>query len=183
MGWVIHKVRSMLWTTFYRCLSFAFFESFGKGVIIEGWIDLPQRGGLIMIGDYVRVCRNVEFSVPKGGKLILKNGCMIGRGVLLSAHKMIIIGQGAMLAEYVCAHDNNHIFDSINVDIHRQGFESKELSVGDDCWIGAHSILVCGATVSCGVVVGANSLLNNFVPEYSVVAGSPAKIIRSRIKS
>jgi acetyltransferase-like isoleucine patch superfamily enzyme len=64
--------------------------------------------------------------------------------------------------------------------IRDQGVEKKEVIIEDDCWIAANSILLAGVTIGKGSVVAAGSVVTENVPPYSVVAGVPAKWIKSR---
>lgn len=52
--------------------------------------------------------------------------------------------------------------------------------IGNDCWIGREAMLMPGATLGNGVIVGARAVVTGHVPDYSVVAGNPAKVIRKR---
>ncbi|KAK6217794.1 hypothetical protein LQW54_003303 [Pestalotiopsis sp. IQ-011] len=55
----------------------------------------------------------------------------------------------------------------------------KPLTIGEDCWFGGNCIVLPGVTIGKGVVVGAGSVVTKDVPPYHVVAGNPAKVIRS----
>lgn len=57
---------------------------------------------------------------------------------------------------------------------------SREILVGHDVWIGAYAVIMSGATIGNGAVVGAGSLVTGVVPDYAVVGGVPAKVIRFR---
>lgn len=52
--------------------------------------------------------------------------------------------------------------------------------VGNDCWIGREAVLMPGATLGNGVIVGTRAVVTGHVPDYAIVAGNPAKIIRMR---
>lgn len=52
--------------------------------------------------------------------------------------------------------------------------------IGNDCWIGREAMLMPGATLGNGVIVGARAVVVGHVPDYAIVAGNPAKIIRKR---
>ena len=52
--------------------------------------------------------------------------------------------------------------------------------IGHDVWIGAHAIVRRGTSIGIGAIVGANSFVNRDVPDYAIVAGSPARFIRYR---
>lgn len=62
---------------------------------------------------------------------------------------------------------------------HYSPFE-KECKIGNDVWIGCNSTILRGVTIGDGAVIGANSLINKDVPPYSIVVGSPGKIVKYR---
>lgn len=55
--------------------------------------------------------------------------------------------------------------------------KEKDITIGEGAWVGAHSILLSGAVIGRGAVIGANTLVNKEIPPYAVAVGSPAKII------
>lgn len=65
--------------------------------------------------------------------------------------------------------------------IQDQPLIGKEVVIEDDVWIGAHATILKGVRIGRGAVVGAGAVVTRSVPEYSVVAGVPAEIKRSRI--
>jgi acetyltransferase-like isoleucine patch superfamily enzyme len=180
VGFVVNKLRTLFWTVLYPLFARLFFDHLGRGVVFEGWLDVPQRGGDIRIGDAVRINRFVEFSVPLGGHLLIERGCSIGRGAVISAHKNVSIGIGSMLAEYVCIHDNDHVFERKEIEIGQQGFIAESIVIGADCWIGAHALVLKGAVIGRGCVIGAGSVVNREVQPGAVAVGSPVRIVRLR---
>jgi virginiamycin A acetyltransferase len=54
------------------------------------------------------------------------------------------------------------------------------ISIGNDVWIGAHSVILGGVKIGHGAVVAANSVVSKDIPPYAIAAGSPAKIIGHR---
>jgi acetyltransferase-like isoleucine patch superfamily enzyme len=52
--------------------------------------------------------------------------------------------------------------------------------VEDDCWIGEKASIMRGVTVGRGSVIGASAVVPRDVPPYSVAAGNPARVVRSR---
>ncbi|MDP2631813.1 MAG: CatB-related O-acetyltransferase [Candidatus Uhrbacteria bacterium] len=58
--------------------------------------------------------------------------------------------------------------------------EHQTVTIGNDVWIGARAILVDGITIGDGVIIGAGAVVTKNVPDYAVVAGVPAKILRFR---
>ena len=62
----------------------------------------------------------------------------------------------------------------------RQGTVVKEVSIGDDVWIGMRSIIMPGVRIGNGVVIGAGAVVTKNVPDFAIVGGVPARIIRYR---
>ncbi len=63
----------------------------------------------------------------------------------------------------------------------KQGVKREFVRIEDDCWIAANTVILAGVTIGKGSVIAAGSVVNKDVPPYSVVAGVPAKVIKSRI--
>lgn len=61
----------------------------------------------------------------------------------------------------------------------RQNIEyAKPVVIGDDCWIGGHSVILPGVTIGEGCTVAASSVVTKDVPAWSVVMGSPARVVK-----
>jgi len=61
----------------------------------------------------------------------------------------------------------------------RDGIDySKEVIIGNDCWIGGNSVILPGVTIGDGVTVGASSVVTKSIPSYSIAIGSPARVIK-----
>jgi acetyltransferase-like isoleucine patch superfamily enzyme len=177
IGYSVNKARTLVWTMFYRSVGRFCFSHLGKGVTFQGWVEIPQRGGRVIIGDYVTICRRVEFSVPNGGELFLGDNVFIGPGVIISAHKMVEIGADSLIGEYVSIHDNNHITARLDLPIAGQGFTTEAIHLGKNCWVGAHSVLVQGSGLSDGCILGAGAVLVGKIPTSATVVGVPAKAV------
>jgi acetyltransferase-like isoleucine patch superfamily enzyme len=64
--------------------------------------------------------------------------------------------------------------------IHQQGTWSKGITLGDDVWIGSNATILDGVTVGDHVIIGAGSVVTKDVPDWAVVAGNPARVLRDR---
>lgn len=90
----------------------------------------------------------------------------------------IIIEDDVLLGPNVAIYSSTHKFNRIDQPIKDQGYSVAVTVLKKGCWIGINSVILPGVTVGKNSVVGANSLVNTDVPDFTVVAGSPAKIIR-----
>lgn len=113
------------------------------------------------IGDYTFIGRDVDITVSKiGNYCSIANHVRIGQG----EHAIDEISTNARLSD---KNDSKYLV-------------SKPLVIGHDVWIGVDAIIRRGVTIGTGAVIGANSFVNKDVPEFAVVAGIPAKIIKYR---
>ena len=60
------------------------------------------------------------------------------------------------------------------------GIERKLVVIGNDVWIGTRVIIMPGVHIGNHVIIGANSVVTHDIPDYSVAAGSPARVVRKR---
>lgn len=141
---------------------------------------MPQHSGQIFLGNRVRICRLVELSVPRGGRLKIGDGALLSRGVLLSVHGDTVIGNNVMVAEYSLLHDNDHQFADVALPIVSQGMIAGRIVIGDGSWIGANSIVLRGATVGSESIVGAGTVVKKMHEPGSIIVGVPGRTIRRR---
>lgn len=104
----------------------------------------------------------------------------IGYGCVIIAHSRIVIGRDTLIAPYCFIIDNNHTIDSADVPIRRQGATKAPIHIGEDVWIGAHSVILPGVTIGDHAVIGANSTVTRCIPAGAIAVGSPAKVISYR---
>jgi len=125
-----------------------------------------------------------------GGSIEIGNCCYIGGNTKIWAAKKIIIGNRVLIAHNVNIHDNiSHPLDSTErhidqMHIMQKGFREendlreKEIIIGDDVWIGFNATIMKGVTIGRGAIVGACTVVTTDIPDFAVVVGNPARIIK-----
>jgi acetyltransferase-like isoleucine patch superfamily enzyme len=88
------------------------------------------------------------------------------------------IGNDVRLAQNVVLSGLNHNYAEIDSPIHAQGVSTKPIVIEDESWIGANVVIVPGVTVGKHCIVAAGSVVTKSIPEYSVAAGNPARILK-----
>lgn len=111
------------------------------------------------------------------------NNVRMNRGCHLTAIEGITMGDGILLGSNVLITDNSHGRCSME-ECHippaeRELYSKGPVSIGDCVWIGDGAVILPGVTIGKGSVVGANAVVTKSVPEYSIVGGNPARIIRT----
>ncbi|GHK04210.1 hypothetical protein SY2F82_60070 [Streptomyces sp. Y2F8-2] len=140
---------------------------------------LLQEHSRIAVGQRTLVGRHVEL-VPQGGSITIGSDCSLNNHVVLYGAGGITVGDGCRIATGVVIVAFNHGYDDLTLPIHRQPITARGVAVGDDVWIGARSIVLDGVTVGSGSVIGAGSVVTHDVPEFAMVAGNPAHVLRRR---
>ena len=106
-------------------------------------------------------------------------GTFLNIGVMVAAADLVEIGDHCMFANGCFVTDSNHRFDDPDKPITWQGFTSKgPTRVGDNVWCGANVVVTSGVTVGERCVIGANSVVTEDIPPFSIAAGAPAKVLR-----
>lgn len=111
-------------------------------------------------------------------KLIIKDGCKIGRFNEIYATKSIILEKKVLTAERVYISDNSHGFMNPDIPIMDQPLVQKNtVRIGEGSWIGA-GVAILGSNIGRHCVIGSNSVVTHDIPDYSVAVGIPAKVIK-----
>lgn len=138
---------------------------FGAKIVGEGFVEI---GGNFLLGFYS------EVNAGSDG---------IGR---------IYIGRDVGIARGCMIVSVNHRYDRSDIPIMSQGHVAKSVEhkgviygivIEDDVWIGANVVVVSGAHIGTGSVIGANSLVIGVIPPFSIVMGNPGRVVKSRLDS
>ncbi|MEK3789564.1 acyltransferase [Paenibacillus sp. FSL K6-1230] len=146
-------------------------------------IEKSVRGTVIKIEDGVMIDSFVKIK-PVGGMgdfYIGENSC-INSGCVIYTGNGVKIGKNVLIAANCTFAPVNHEYRSKDLPINEQRFKESKggIIVEDDVWIGANSVILDGAILRQGCVVGANSLVNSELEPYSINVGSPAKKVGMR---
>ena len=119
----------------------------------------------------------------QGERIEIGDHCLINHNNVLQAGKdtgKIKIGNFVHTGANVMIFAFNHCIDDTNVPSILQDYYDADVVIEDDVWIGAGSVIVAGVTVGKGSVIGSNSVVTKDIPPYSIAAGIPAKVIKTR---
>lgn len=161
--------------------------------------------GEVTIGEYVNVGKYSVITVQPHGHLICDDYSWVGDNCEINAsgiiqigansslqHRTILIGEVSIGANclfgpniYISS-GQHHFDDRPELPIRWQDamprdIRSKPISIGEDCWFGTNIVVMPGVRIGRGCVIGANSTITHDMPPYSIVAGSPARILRMRL--
>lgn len=126
---------------------------------------------------------NVEQGAYLGNGKDIRVGNHVGLGKDLTVHNCILtIDDDLMMGEEVMIIGGGHRFDKLDMPMGRQGAKEKtELHIAGDVWIGARAMILPGCKrIGHGAIVGAGAVVTKDVPDYAIVGGNPAKVLRYR---
>ena len=155
----MNKYKKMI-HRFWRIITFrkGIYGSYGKGNVFKSSIRLDEYS---IIGNYNYIGNHVVFTKASMGSY-----CSIADNV--------VIGPG----------DHNYKNISTRSIVlepdERKHFTDKPIVIGNDVWIGVNSVILRGVKIGNGAVIASGAVVNRDVPDFGIVGGVPAKLIKYR---
>lgn len=147
----------------------------GKNCVIKRNSEFHLTDGAVLeIGNNVVIQDYAFLQLTKPNpRVIIGDDVVIGRHNMITAKGNITIGSYTRIGAFVQILDQGHGFEKDNL-IMNQNAIIEDTTIGEDCWIGT------GVKIGNGVVIGANAVVTKDIPDYAIVGGIPAKIIKYR---
>lgn len=153
----------------------------GKHVVFRSDVEIRAHGkSKIIIEDDTRIDRGVRILAANQSQIILGEGCRIGLYSVLNGGDSITIGKKALVSGFVYLQTSMHSYSKKNKSIQDQGYIHAPVNLGSDTWLGTHSVILPGVSIGCGAIVGSNAVVTKTIQAYEIVAGIPAKPLKSR---
>lgn len=143
-------------------------------------VTWPHR---VLLGERVSLEHGIYFNAAgahaPGIAISIGDGTFVGSGCEFNAIQGISIGANCLIASGCRFVDHDHGIQAGQL-MKLQDEISSAIQVGTDVWIGANSIVLKGVSIGDGAIVAAGSVVTKSVAPYAIVAGVPAKFIKSR---
>ncbi|OGV73063.1 MAG: hypothetical protein A3K19_00955 [Lentisphaerae bacterium RIFOXYB12_FULL_65_16] len=123
---------------------------------------------------------NEGVTIHWPGRVSVGKGTSLNEHVFINGYGGVTIGDHVAIGTGVAVFTFEHGFEDQAVAPLFQVITKKPVEIQDDVYIGARAVVLGGVTIGKGAVVGAQALVSRDVPAYAVVAGVPARFIRSR---
>jgi len=182
LPWAVTQVYSLWVSLVYP------FASKGRNLDVHYMSQLTRtRANRISLGNSVSLRKGAWLNVvaPESTGdpvIIIEDNCAIGNDSIISARNQIHIERDVLIAQSVLVIDHNHAYEDITVPIVNQGItEGGRIRIGQGSWIAHGAAILCPKgelRIGRNCVVAANSVVTRSIPDYSLVAGLPARIIR-----
>ena len=166
MGKIIRNVYAFIKGMFVKLVHPSTIK--GKVRIFRGASVRIYKGCKLQISDKVKIDENAVIAVQKNAILTIGEHVGIGPNDYVVCHKKISIGEGTILGPSVYIYDHDHIFTpEKGVDIHN--YKCEEVIIGNNCWIGANTVILKGTHIGDNCVVAAGSVIKGNYSSGSVI--------------
>lgn len=143
---------------------------------------LFRRKGTVKIEGQTNFQRDSRIVID-GGNLFVGSNCSFGEQNVINVFDNVIIGNSVLTADRVNLISNIHVYSDITVPICEQKTESGPITIGDGTWLGINCTILPFTNIGKNCVVGANSVVKGDFPDYSVIVGAPARIVKQYNKN
>lgn len=158
----------------------------GDNVIFDDLVVLDAKGENnqgITIGANVIVARNTVLSC-KGGDIEIGDNTNISLNCMVHSESSVKLGSNILIAAYCYIIGGGmHDTERVDVPIIQQGSTSKGITLGDNLWLGAGVKVLDGSVIERDCVIAAGAIVNRTIPEFSIAAGVPARVVKRRISA
>lgn len=154
----------------------------GDDVIVDDLVVLDAKGTTnqgITIGSGVFLGRGTILSC-KDGDIVLGDHVNIGFHSEIFSGSAVSVGRHGLFAAYTYLVGGGHEFDRVGIPVIEQQRSSKGIALGENVWLGTGAKVLDGVRIGRDVVVGANAVVAEDLPDGVVAVGIPARVVRKR---
>lgn len=156
--------------------------SIGDNVVVDDYCVLDAKGldnNGITLEENIFIGRGSILSC-KNGDIILEKNVVVGFNSEIFSGSKVVIGENTLIAAYVYIIGGGHAYSKVDIPISEQEKPSHGIKVEKNCWIGAGAMVFDNVTIGEDTIIGAGALVSKDIPPFSIAAGMPARVARSR---
>jgi len=169
MDKIFWGIRALCYAPFFG--KFGMPSYLGKPVFLKGIRN-------IFIGKKVRILPHLRMETQDGGTIEIEDDVVISQNVHITSAGQLKIGKRSLILANVFITNIDHDYTEIGKHVVKQKITVKETTIGENCFIGMGAAIMPGTVLGKQCVVGANSVVKGNFPDYCVIVGSPAKIVK-----
>lgn len=162
-------------------ISFGKFLKIGSDVKIAAYgKQAIHLGNNVSIGDFSRLILCTTLN-NLGEHITIGNNVGIGEFAYIGGAGGLTISDDCIIGQYLSCHPENHNYSILGKNIRFQGVQRFGIHIGKNCWIGSKVTILDGVKIGDNCVIAAGAVVKDSFPENSVIAGVPAKLVKTRI--
>ncbi|MFE8154116.1 acyltransferase [Brenneria goodwinii] len=132
----------------------------------------------MFIGKRVRIFPGMRSECHGSGRLFIHDNVSIGQSFHIICSGELHIGVGCLISGNVFITDTDHTYIDASRPVFEQPNVISKTDIGENCFIGIGARIQAGTILGKGCVVGANSVVRGHFPDYSVIVGAPARVVK-----
>lgn len=150
---------------------------FGTHVKLGSGTRVYFYSGSLQVEKDTVIC-NYSKIIVGGGKLKIGENCLLGEYGIYNTFTDLIIGNDVITADRISFVTNIHQYENIDQPIKNQPSVSGPIEIGDGAWIGMNATILANTHIGKNCVVAAHSVVKGDFPDYCVIGGTPAQILK-----
>ena len=163
-------IRALIYKPFFGNIGMPSY--IGKPCFIEGCKH-------IVIGNRVRIFPGVRMEAMNSGSIHIGDNTAIEQNVhITSSGSILSIGKNVTILANTFITNLDHKYEDISKSILEQGITEHETIIGEGCFIGYGAAIQAGTKLGKHCVVGASAVVRGEYPDYSVIVGNPARVVK-----
>lgn len=167
-----------LWWFLRLLLLKPFFKAVGKNSYLGPTIATYGLKG-VSIGNRVRIYPGARMETHNGGEIMIGDNCSIGQNFhIISNETRLDIGRNTTISSNVFITNTEHDYKKIGMHILEQPLLNGKTQIGENCFIGFGASIQAGTVLGNHCIVGTNAVVRGTYPDYSVIVGVPARVVR-----
>lgn len=144
------------------------------------WGRIFWKSGINIKGNQVSLKRGVIFQKQN---LVIENYVHLGPNYYIHAGGGVYIGKGTIIGPKLKIWTVNHDYSSMEILPYNKNVKKGSVEIGEGCWIGLNVSICPNVKIGNGVIIAMSSVVTKDIPDFAIVGGNPAKVIKYRYEN
>ena len=132
----------------------------------------------VFIGKKVRIFPHLRMETHQEGSIHIEDDVIISQNVHITSAGNLSIGKSSLILANVFITNIDHDYQTIGQHVVKQQYHVEETAIGENCYIGMGAAIMAGTVLGKQCVVGANAVVRGTFPDFCVIVGAPARIVK-----
>lgn len=181
----LNKLRGLYYRLIGRMYYRKLFKRFGDGSQLCSPLNIANPEHISM-GKHVSIGHGARIEALTGWhggqqfspELEIQDGVGIGQHTTIGCANKVVIGRNTIISFDVFITDNDHAYEQIDVPVMQQPLIVQKTIIGENCFIASGVKILAGTVLGKQCIVGSNSVVRGEFPDYCVIVGAPARVVK-----
>jgi acetyltransferase-like isoleucine patch superfamily enzyme len=185
--WCLYNIYLSITSGAYIKRSVKIYKGKGGGISIARFVMIDENVEIgrysedykISLGENTQILNNCTLMPQNNGHIAIGNNCTLQINSRIFGEGSVFIGDDVRIATNCVILSSNKNISNVSKSYSKSGVVKRTVKIGNNVWIGANCVILPGVTLEDNVVVAAGSVVTKSFNSNSLIAGNPAKIIRT----